>query len=146
VTKRTITAATREAWRAAALRNRPWTNATGPRTDAGKRRAAANGKRRQRGPSSTRELLAVARALRAEHQALLAGLPGGGRLPNGQAGRRRPAAEGAAAPADRAGRVTRSELNAARPGDRGGDSSIQTEGRPKNSGDSTTPSSASPAP
>jgi hypothetical protein len=46
----------REQLRAAAYRVRPWQYATGPRTAAGKRQAAANGRQRQRGGKSVREL------------------------------------------------------------------------------------------
>ena len=50
--------------RAAALRAKPWRSATGPRTPAGKARAAANGKVRQRGPLSYREARAEIAKLR----------------------------------------------------------------------------------
>ena len=42
--------------REAAFRNRPWKWSTGPRTAQGKAKAAANGKARQKGPVSVREL------------------------------------------------------------------------------------------
>ena len=42
----------------AAQRHRPWEHATGPRTPAGKARAARNGKQRQCGPRSVREIRA----------------------------------------------------------------------------------------
>jgi len=48
----------REQLRQAALRNKPWRHATGPRTPEGKAKAAANGRRRQYGPVSVRELRA----------------------------------------------------------------------------------------
>ena len=51
-----LTPSGRERLRKAALGNQPWRQATGPRTDAGKARAAANGKRRQLGGLSVREL------------------------------------------------------------------------------------------
>jgi hypothetical protein len=47
-----------ERLRQAALANRPWRFSTGPRTAEGKARSAANGKVRQRGPVSVRELRA----------------------------------------------------------------------------------------
>lgn len=47
-----------ERLRACALRERPWERATGPRTAAGKARAAANGKVTQKGPKSVREIRA----------------------------------------------------------------------------------------
>jgi hypothetical protein len=47
---------TRQTLRAAALRNRPWLRSTGPRTAAGRAQSAANGKRRQKGQYSVREL------------------------------------------------------------------------------------------
>ena len=65
--------------RAAAYRNRPWEHSTGPTTPEGKRKAAANGKVRQTGSRSTRELRAdvaelegLLKSLR-EVQALAAG-------------------------------------------------------------------------
>jgi hypothetical protein len=58
------TEAARERVRAAALRDRPWLHATGPRTPEGKAQAARNGKRRQTGPRSTREVRADLRAVR----------------------------------------------------------------------------------
>src|SRR4051812_11948676 len=42
-----------------ALRNRPWEHSTGPRSAAGKARAAANGRVRQKGPRSVREVRAT---------------------------------------------------------------------------------------
>ena len=54
--------------RQAALVNRPWEHSTGPRTPEGKARVAANGKVRQKGPQSVREL----RAELAEFQHLIA--------------------------------------------------------------------------
>jgi hypothetical protein len=46
----------RERLRQAALRNQPWRASTGPRTPEGKARAAANGKSRQKGEQSVREI------------------------------------------------------------------------------------------
>jgi len=42
--------------RQAALTNRPWESSTGPRTDKGKRIAAANGAKQQKGPWSARQV------------------------------------------------------------------------------------------
>jgi hypothetical protein len=57
--RRGLTAEGRQRLREAALANRPWEHATGPRTPQGKARAARNGKLRQKGALSTRELRAV---------------------------------------------------------------------------------------
>jgi hypothetical protein len=57
-----------ERLRQAALAARPWERSTGPRTPEGKARVAANGKARQKGPSSVRER----RAELAEFQHLIA--------------------------------------------------------------------------
>ena len=46
--------------REAALANKPWEHSTGPRTPQGKLQAVRNGKVRQKGPISTRELKAMA--------------------------------------------------------------------------------------
>jgi hypothetical protein len=51
-----LTPAGRERLRQAALKNRPWRFSTGPRTAAGKAQVALNGKSRQKGPRSVREL------------------------------------------------------------------------------------------
>lgn len=51
-----LTPAGRERMRQAALANRPWVHSTGPKTEAGKRQAARNGKARQLGPESVREV------------------------------------------------------------------------------------------
>jgi len=51
-----ISEAGREKLRAAAIANRPWDYATGPKSPEGKQRAALNGKTRQSGPLSVREL------------------------------------------------------------------------------------------
>jgi len=47
--------------RASALKNKPWEHTTGPRTASGKARVAANGKKRQKGAKSVRELRAELR-------------------------------------------------------------------------------------
>jgi len=49
----------RQRMREAALRNKPWLHSTGPRTPEGKARAAANGRRRQKGEMSVRQLRAA---------------------------------------------------------------------------------------
>jgi hypothetical protein len=62
----------RQRLRESALRNQPWTHATGPRTPAGKARSAANAKKRQTGPRSVREIkrdLADLRGLLADMRA-----------------------------------------------------------------------------
>jgi hypothetical protein len=46
----------RERLRQSALKNQPWRFSTGPRTPEGKARVALNGKLRQAGPFSVREL------------------------------------------------------------------------------------------
>lgn len=51
-----LTAAGRERLRQAILVNQPWRYSTGPRTPEGKVRSALNGKLRQRGPRSVREV------------------------------------------------------------------------------------------
>jgi hypothetical protein len=58
---RKITAATIEAWRAAAQRNQPWLHSTGPKPSAGNARVAANGKVRQKRLFSHQEMLAFAK-------------------------------------------------------------------------------------
>ena len=60
-----LTPAGREQLRQAALRNQPWRFATGPRTATGKVVAARNGKKRQLGLVSLRELKAELADLRA---------------------------------------------------------------------------------
>jgi hypothetical protein len=55
----------REKLRNAALQNRPWRFSTGPRTAAGKAKVAHNGKKRQLGPRSVREVRADLAGLRA---------------------------------------------------------------------------------
>ena len=44
--------------RESALRNQPWRHSTGPRSSSGKAQAARNGKTRQKGPRSVREIRA----------------------------------------------------------------------------------------
>ena len=55
----------RERLRLAALRTKPWRHSTGPKTSIGKAKAAANGRKRQCGLVSLRELKADLCALRA---------------------------------------------------------------------------------
>lgn len=55
----------RERLRRAAHAHKPWLSSTGPRTLAGKATAAANGKKRQLGLLSVREMKADLRKLRA---------------------------------------------------------------------------------
>jgi hypothetical protein len=50
-----LTEEARRRLRELALKGQPWRSSTGPRTAAGKARAARNGKVRQRGPDSVRE-------------------------------------------------------------------------------------------
>jgi hypothetical protein len=50
--------------RAAALRNKPWLHSSGPKTPEWRRQAALNGKCRQLGPRSVREMQADLRAAR----------------------------------------------------------------------------------
>ncbi len=59
-----LTAEGRERLRQTALKNRPWEASTGPRTAEGKARAARNGKKRQLGPRSVREIKRDLAALR----------------------------------------------------------------------------------
>ena len=51
-----LTEAGRERLRAAAHLHRPWEHSTGPKTEAGKQQAVDNGKLRQRGEFSQRQL------------------------------------------------------------------------------------------
>jgi hypothetical protein len=51
-----LTAEGRERLRQSALAHRPWLGSTGPKTPAGKATAASNGKVRQKGPRSLREV------------------------------------------------------------------------------------------
>lgn len=60
----------RERLRQAAFKNRPWRFSTGPTTPEGKARVALNGKHRQTGPVSVREL----RAELADLEALVGGM------------------------------------------------------------------------
>lgn len=60
-----LTPAGREKLRQVALATRPWEHATGPRTPARKAAAARNGKRRQAGAVSVRELRAELAGLQA---------------------------------------------------------------------------------
>jgi hypothetical protein len=60
-----FTPAGRERLRKAALLNRPWRFATGPRTPEGKARVAAGCRARRKGPLSVRELRAELADLRA---------------------------------------------------------------------------------
>jgi hypothetical protein len=53
--RRGLTPEGRERLRQAALANQPWQHSTGPRTAAGKIKAAVNGKRRQTAEQSVRE-------------------------------------------------------------------------------------------
>src|SRR5262245_57031787 len=77
-----LTAAGRERLRQSALEHQPWLRSTGPRSPAGKARAAANAKVRQKGPLSVRGLRSsLAEACRlvsgmAEARKLVAGLLG----------------------------------------------------------------------
>lgn len=82
-----LTEAGRQRLREAALKNCPWEHSTGPTSPAGKRRAAANGKARQRGPQSVRELraeLAPVRALLAHMVALRRAVEGAGKIQGGR--------------------------------------------------------------
>ena len=51
-----LTEAGRQRLRESALLHKPWEHATGPRTPAGKTRSAANGRKRQLGPRSVRQI------------------------------------------------------------------------------------------
>ncbi len=55
--RRGLSAAGRERLREAALVGKPWEHSTGPKSAAGKAKAADNGRSRQKGPKSIRELL-----------------------------------------------------------------------------------------
>jgi hypothetical protein len=59
-----LTDAGRERLRQAALRNKPWEHSTGPRTPAGRAQSVINGKHRQRGPQSLREVRAALKEVR----------------------------------------------------------------------------------
>ena len=56
--RRGLTEEGRARLRASALAHKPWRYSTGPRTQAGKRKVALNGKKRQLGPRSVREIKA----------------------------------------------------------------------------------------
>jgi len=80
--RRGLTADGLQRLREAALRNRPWEHSTGPRTPEGKKKVANNGRKRQVGPVSKRQILAELAAtksqvgeLAAMRRALFAGLP-----------------------------------------------------------------------
>jgi hypothetical protein len=69
----------RERLREAALKNQPWRFSTGPRTPEGKAQMVLNGKKRQLGPRSVREVradLAGLRALLDDMQAARAAMAG----------------------------------------------------------------------
>jgi hypothetical protein len=53
-----LNAEVRQRLREAAIRNQPWLNATGPTSDAGKAIVATNGRKRQKGPKSIRQIRA----------------------------------------------------------------------------------------
>jgi hypothetical protein len=55
----------------AARQNQPWLNSTGPKTAAGKARSAANGKLRQTGALSVREVRALTAEAYGQVDALL---------------------------------------------------------------------------
>jgi hypothetical protein len=59
-----ITPEGRERLRQTALQHQPWRFACGPKTEAGKAKVARNGKKRQIGPRSVREVRAELRAVR----------------------------------------------------------------------------------
>jgi hypothetical protein len=59
-----ITPEGRERLRRGALANKPWLLATGPKTEVGKAKVARNGKKRQIGPRSVREVRADLKAVR----------------------------------------------------------------------------------
>lgn len=54
--RRGLSADGRERLREAALANQPWKSSTGPRSPEGKARAADNGRSRQAGPQSIRQI------------------------------------------------------------------------------------------
>jgi hypothetical protein len=60
-----LTSEGRERLREAALKNQPWRFSTGPRTPEGKAKMILNGKKRQLGPRSVREVRADLAGLRA---------------------------------------------------------------------------------
>ena len=78
--RRGLSADGRERLREAALANRPWEGSTGPRTPEGKAKAAVNGRTRQRGLKSVREVrseLAEVHAIIGQMQALRGRLASG---------------------------------------------------------------------
>src|SRR5262249_22440543 len=62
--RRGLTEAGRERLRQSALENKPWEHSTGPTSRQGKEQSRQNGKRRQLGPRSVRELRQDLKALR----------------------------------------------------------------------------------
>ena len=62
--RRGLTQEGQERLRNAALRNQPWMLSTGPKTTAGRAKAALNGKKRQIGPMSIQEIRADLSALK----------------------------------------------------------------------------------
>jgi hypothetical protein len=59
-----LTPAGRKKLRETALKHRPWRYSTGPKTTEGKKRSALNGKKRQLGPRSVRNIRAEVAELR----------------------------------------------------------------------------------
>ena len=59
-----LTAEGREKLRQAALDNRPWEHSTGPHSPVGKAQSILNGKKRQLGPWSVREIRAQLKEVR----------------------------------------------------------------------------------
>jgi len=68
--RKRLTPEGRRSLQEAALTTQPWRYSTGPRTASGKAKAALNGKRRQIGNRSVRELRADLKELRAMANAL----------------------------------------------------------------------------
>jgi hypothetical protein len=66
-----LTEAGRERLRVAALDHQPWLHSTGPRSEAGRARAASNGRRRQTGVFSTRQARAKLAEVRSFIRAIL---------------------------------------------------------------------------
>lgn len=62
--RKELTEEGRQRLRASALRHQPWRHATGPKTPEGKAQAARNGKVRQKGLKSVREIRANLAPLR----------------------------------------------------------------------------------
>lgn len=65
-----LTDAGRQRLREAALANRPWLHSTGPTSEAGRVRSAANGRFRQSGATSKRQLRREMRAILVQAQGL----------------------------------------------------------------------------